>query len=131
VVDFEAGRRRSHPAPRWAQLAAIPAGANRGILATDFFCVDTLMLQRLYELFVVEHATRRVYLLGVAANPSGAWVAQQARNFLIDLGDRTAQFTFLIRDHDSKFTTLTARANSPSWTSPASSVCHTVSGTAG
>src|SRR5271165_4932291 len=94
------------PAPRrtgptWKQFLTAQA---RGIIAVDFVHVDTVLLRRIYALIVIEHGTRRAYLAGITANPDGTWTTQAARNFLMDLGQRTASVKFLIRDRAGQFT---------------------------
>jgi putative transposase len=94
---------RLGPAPRrggptWGQFLRAQA---QGILAFDFFTVETLMLGTLYALFGIEVGSRRVHVLGVTRNPDSAWVTQQARNLAV--GERLQGVRFLIRDRDSKF----------------------------
>jgi transposase InsO family protein len=99
-------RHRIGPAPRrdgptWSQFLRTQA---RGLLATDFFTVETVGLTRLYVLFVVEVQRQAVHLAGITAHPTGAWVAQQARNLLMDLDEHAYRLRYLIRDRDAKFT---------------------------
>jgi putative transposase len=94
------------PAPRrtgptWRQFLSAQA---HGVIACDFLTVDTIVLKRLYVLVFIEHGTRCLHVAGVTANPTGAWVAQQARNLAMDLGERMDSLQFLIRDRDTKFT---------------------------
>jgi putative transposase len=99
-------RHRLGPAPRrsgpsWTEFVRAQAA---GVLACDFFTVETAGLTRLYVLFIVELDRRRVHLAGITAYPTGEWVAQAARNLLMDLDEHAQRLRFLIRDRDAKFT---------------------------
>ena len=94
------------PAPRrtgpaWSQFLRSQAEA---ILACDFLTVDLPGGTQAYVLAVIEHATRRIRILGVTLQPSGDWTAQQARNLLMDLGEQAHKVKFMIRDRGSNFT---------------------------
>src|ERR1039457_5648168 len=94
------------PAPRragptWPQFLRSQTDA---ILACDFFTADLLDGTQAHVLAVIEHATRRIRILGVTLHPTGEWTTQQARNLLMDLGEQTQRVTFMIRDRGPDFT---------------------------
>jgi putative transposase len=70
----------------------------------DFVPVDTVFRTRIYALIAVAHGSRRAYLVGVSAHPTGAWTTHAARTLLRDLGECATTITFLLRDRDSRFT---------------------------
>jgi len=91
------------PAPRrggpsWGEFLRAQA---QGMLACDFFTVETASLRTLYVLFFIEHGSRRVRLAGVTANPDGVWMRQQARNLAVE--ERLDGVRFLLHDRDGKF----------------------------
>ena len=96
---IEPSPRRS--GPTWAEFLAAQA---KGLMACDFFHVDTVLLRRLYVLVFIHHDTRLVRIAGVTAKPVTDWVTQQARNVSMDLADQASTLKFLIRDRDTKFT---------------------------
>jgi putative transposase len=96
------------PAPErssatWAGFLRSQAEA---LLACDFFETVTLSGARLHVLAVIEHASRRIRILGATAHPTAPWVAQAARNLVMDLEDAGCRARFLIRDRDGKFSAL-------------------------
>jgi putative transposase len=92
--------RSGGPAPSSHQFLTNEA---QGIIAVDFFHLDTVLGNRLYSLAFLEHGTRRLHITGVTAHPTRDWAVQQARNLAADLGTSVDSMRFLLRDRDDKY----------------------------
>jgi hypothetical protein len=102
--DLEGCLHRSRAArtdPAWSLFLHSQAQA---VLACDFFTAEPLNGTQAYVLAVIEHASRRVSILGITSDPTGEWTAQQARNLIMDLGGQPHRARFMIRDRGSDFT---------------------------
>jgi putative transposase len=100
------GRHRARDGPPWRQFLA----QAKGIVACDFFTVETVFLKTLYVLVFMHVETRRILGIGVSANPDETWVTQQARNMVMDAEDGTEirRTRFLLRDRDANERPLTS-----------------------
>jgi hypothetical protein len=121
--DPARGRHRPGTRPAattWTDFLHSQAGA---LLAADFIETVTLAGARMYILAVIEHASRRIRVLGVTAHPTAAWVSQAARNLVMDLDDAGRKAKYLTRDRDGKYSKMFTR----SWQRPASASCSAAS----
>jgi putative transposase len=100
-VLLEAGLQ---PAPQRTQSSwrTFLRAQAASMLACDFLTIETVFLQRIYVLFVISLATRRIEYVACSSNPDGRWVTQQARNLAMEFADEQP-FRFLIHDRDTKF----------------------------
>jgi transposase InsO family protein len=99
AAGLDPAPRRSGPS--WREFLTAQA---EGILAADFFHIDTALGTRMYAIAFLEHGTRRLHITGVTRHPTGAWATQQARNVAADLGTRMESLRFALRDRDTKYT---------------------------
>jgi hypothetical protein len=101
---------RDRATTTWTQFLRSQAEA---LLAVDFIETITLTGARMYILAVIEHASRRIRVLGATAHPTTAWVTQAARNLVMDIEDAGCRVTYLIRDRDGKYPCSTPSSPTP------------------